>query len=54
MKAIFVYELLDEPTAHGKTPGAQASEGYLGLMTGLNGQRKDAFHAYQGLIRQSP
>ncbi len=53
VKAIFVYELLDEPTAHGKTSGAQSAEGYIGLMTGLNGERKDAFRAYQKSIQET-
>jgi hypothetical protein len=48
---IFVYELFDETRADGNNPVRLHSEGYFGLMTGLDGTRKDAFTAYQNEIR---
>jgi hypothetical protein len=54
VKAIFVYELLDEPNAHGKSASSRNTEGYLGLMTGLNGQRKDAFYTFQAAVKGQP
>jgi hypothetical protein len=54
VKGLFVYELLDEPRADGNNPGRLRSEGYYGLLAGLNGPYKDAFYTYQNEIRGSP
>lgn len=53
VKGIFVYELLDEPIANGGSVSQLASEGYFGLVTGLNGTLKNAFYTYQTEIEQS-
>lgn len=45
VRAVFCYELLDEP-------GAGVSQGYFGLVTGLNGTKKTAFQTYQTEIKQ--
>ena len=53
VKAIFVYELLDEPIADQTSVSMLASEGYFGLVTGLNGTLKNAFYTYQAEIKAS-
>jgi hypothetical protein len=53
VKAIFVYELLDEPLADRTSPDRLRSEGNYGLITGLNGKYKDAFYTYQSEIKES-
>ena len=52
VKAIFVYELLDEPKADGVSPSRLKSEGWFGLATSLTGPRKDAFQAYKDEIHR--
>ncbi len=54
VKAIFVYELLDENGRYKNASGKVGTEGFLGLMTGLNGTRKDAFYSYQSAIKANP
>jgi hypothetical protein len=54
VKAMFVYELFDEPRADGSNPVRMRSEGNFGLMTGLNGRYKDAFKIYQNEIKENP
>ena len=51
VKAIFVYELFDETIATSSSTGYLASEGYFGLITGLQGTKKNAFYAYQNEIK---
>ena len=51
IKAIFVYELYDEPLADFSSTELLASEGYFGLITGLNGTPKNAFYTYQTEIK---
>jgi hypothetical protein len=54
VKAIFVYELLDEPKADGDSTEMLASQGYFGLVTKLNGVLKPAFYTYQAEIQAGP
>jgi len=51
VKAIFVYELYDETQADSASTAYLASEGYFGLITGLNGTKKNAFYTYQTEIK---
>ena len=51
VKAIFVYELFDETIADKTTTSLLASQGYFGLVTGLNGTLKNAFYTYQAEIK---
>jgi len=51
VKAIFVYELFDEPKADSSSTALLASEGYFGLITGLNGTLKNGFYTYQAEIK---
>jgi len=53
VKAIFVYELIDDHNADKNNAERLRSEGNYGLITGLNGTYKDAFYAYQKEIKQS-
>jgi hypothetical protein len=54
VKGIFVYELFDETLADKSSTSLLASEGYFGLVTGLNGVLKTAFYTYQTEIKQGP
>ena len=54
IKGIFVYELFDETKADNSSTSLLASEGYLGLVTGLNGTPKDAFYTFQAEIATGP
>jgi hypothetical protein len=54
VKAIFVYELLDESHTFAGETSELASDGYFGLVTGLNGTLKNAFYTYQTEIKQGP
>jgi hypothetical protein len=54
VKAIFVYELLDEPLADKTSADRLRMEGYMGLLTGLTGTRKDAFFTFQQMIKNHP
>jgi hypothetical protein len=54
VKAIFVYELLDETSAYKNSATKRRSEGWYGLLTGLDGKRKDAFYVYQAVIKGRP
>ena len=51
VKAIFVYELYDETINDGSSTSYLAAEGYFGLITGLNGTKKNAFYTYQAEIK---
>ena len=53
VKAIFVYELLDEPLQDKSSPSRLANEGFFGLVTGLNGTYKNAFYTFQNEIKAS-
>jgi hypothetical protein len=53
VKAIFVYELLDESIRFKDSAGMRASEGNFGLVTGLKGRRKNAFYTYQAATKAS-
>jgi hypothetical protein len=47
VKAVFAYELYDEVLADQSTTALLASQGYFGLITGLNGTKKAAFTTFQ-------
>jgi len=54
VKGIFVYELFDETRANDGSTAELASEGYMGLVTRLNGTRKNAFFTFESEIEQGP
>ncbi len=54
VKAIFAYELLDEPILYGSSADSVDINGYMGLMTGLKGQYKNAFYTFQSAIAARP
>ena len=47
VKAVFAYELYDEVLADSSSTSLLASQGYFGLITGLNGTKKTAFTTFQ-------
>ena len=51
VKAVFAYELYDEPIQFQGNTFGLASLGYLGLSTGLNGTKKAAYTAFQTEIK---
>ncbi len=53
VKAIFVYELIDDFNADKNNAVRLRAEGHYGLLTGLNGKYKDAFYTYQSEIKES-
>jgi hypothetical protein len=53
VKAVFVYELYDETKADNASVSLLANQGYFGIITGLNGTKKNAFYTYQAEIKAS-
>ena len=51
VKAVFIYELYDDGNVDASSLSLLASEGYFGLVTGLNGTKKNAFTTFQNEIK---
>lgn len=51
VKAVFVYELYDETINYASSTSGLAVEGYMGLITGLHGTKKNAFTTFQTEIK---
>jgi len=54
VRAIFVYELLDDIQADRSNALRLRDEGHFGLKTTLNGRYKSAFYHYQNDIKENP